>query len=409
MSAAKSFLGWQTSYLTDSSVCTTTTRPRSGQPSPVVFRKVDPAVFLAMVNDVVTDIPFRWKYVDDITVGEAVINRIHARPTAMQLTMDSINNRAAKDHMTLRQSCQVWDQAGQLRQNSAACSPHSCRRPGDRHRHLHDPNLKPQMGHSHWNLISCANSKRYFLTGLRRIGASAANLLKFYVTVTWPSTEYAAPVCMAPKNRRRNSGGKGGRSLPHFPGRGEAEGGLHLPPTFGLAHISRSRQDPSSFTHTIPQCWLLSNLWEGVLRSSQASGPGGAGGPSPLPQCFSMQCMCLGVGWPLMLEAPSGQFFSVQRYNILHNQCVSVYKRKPRGGRLDSPTAIGPTAHWSYCPLVLQPIGPVYGPLILRPLGQVSGLHGCRSQFRSAPWAGSQQNNKIETSSFWHRECIKEA
>ena len=25
------------------------------------------------------------------------------------------------------------------------------------------------------------------------------------------------------------------------------------PPTFGLAHISRSRQDPSSFTHTIPQ------------------------------------------------------------------------------------------------------------------------------------------------------------
>ena len=32
-------------------------------------------------------------------------------------------------------------------------------------------------------------------------------------------------------------------------------------------------------------------------------------------------------GWPPMLEAPSGQFFNVQQYNILHNQCVSVWEQ----------------------------------------------------------------------------------
>ena len=55
------------------------------------------------------------------------------------------------------------------------------------------------------------------------------------------------------EHRRRNRGGKGGARPPTFQG-GGAEGGFRPPPpTFGLARISRSRQDPSSFTHTIPQ------------------------------------------------------------------------------------------------------------------------------------------------------------
>ena len=33
--------------------------------------KVGPVVFLAMVNDVASAAPFKWKYVDDITVGES--------------------------------------------------------------------------------------------------------------------------------------------------------------------------------------------------------------------------------------------------------------------------------------------------------------------------------------------------
>ena len=50
-------------------------------------------------------------------------------------------------------------------------------------------------------------------------------------------------------------------------GTGGARGTLAPSPTFGLIHISRFRQDPSSFAHTIPWYWPLTNLW-GVLRNS---------------------------------------------------------------------------------------------------------------------------------------------
>ena len=46
-------------------------------------------------------------------------------------------------------------------------------------------------------------------------------------------------------------GGKGGAHAPTFQ-RGGAEGALHPRPHFGLTHVSKSRQDPSSFVHTIP-------------------------------------------------------------------------------------------------------------------------------------------------------------
>ena len=59
--------------------------------------KVGPVVFLAMVNDAATESPHRWKYVDDITVGEASTD-----PSSnMQSIMDSICVQASRDHMTL--------------------------------------------------------------------------------------------------------------------------------------------------------------------------------------------------------------------------------------------------------------------------------------------------------------------
>ena len=53
-------------------------------------------------------------------------------------------------------------------------------------------------------------------------------------------------------------------------------------------------------------------------------GTGGAGDPAPPP--VFLRCVCEG-GWPVMLEAPSGQFFSVQRSNILHNHAVCISLR----------------------------------------------------------------------------------
>ena len=42
------------------------------------------------------------------------------------------------------------------------------------------------------NLISRANSKRCFLTVLRRASTTSAHLLKFYVTFIWPGTRALA-------------------------------------------------------------------------------------------------------------------------------------------------------------------------------------------------------------------------
>ena len=61
-------------------------------------------------------------------------------------------------------------------------------------------------------------------------------------------------------------GGARGSLAPPLSREGAAEGVLRRP-TFGLAHISRSRQDPSSFANTSPRYWLLTNL-SGVLRNS---------------------------------------------------------------------------------------------------------------------------------------------
>ena len=67
-------------------------------------------------------------------------------------------------------------------------------------------------------------------------------------------------------HRRRNrGGGKWELVPPTF--QGGSRRGPPPPPTFGLTHISRSRQNPSSFAHTVPRYWLLTNLW-GVLRNS---------------------------------------------------------------------------------------------------------------------------------------------
>ena len=62
--------------------------------------KVGPVVFLAMVNQVAVDKPQRWKYVDDITVGESCAPR--TPPTSgLQQAMDGISRFTPDNHMTL--------------------------------------------------------------------------------------------------------------------------------------------------------------------------------------------------------------------------------------------------------------------------------------------------------------------
>ena len=120
------------------------------------------------------------------------------------------------------------------------------------------------------------------------------------------------------KHRRRNRGGKGSLAPPTFQG-GGAEGGLRPPPTF-WARTYRKVPPRSLFFHPHNSTVLTPNQSVRCFEKCIGVGTRGGGGPSPPPPCFSSVC----EEWSLMLEAPSGQFFSVQRYNILHNQCVSV-------------------------------------------------------------------------------------
>ena len=52
---------------------------------------------------------------------------------------------------------------------------------------------------------------------------------------------------------------------------------------------------------------------------------------------------------------------------------------------------IGATAHWSYNPLVLQPIGPTthwsYSPLVLQPIGATARAQLTYRQIGHVPWA----------------------
>ena len=123
--------------------------------------------------------------------------------------------------------------------------------------------------------------------------------------------------CQTHQHMHRNRAGKGGAHPPTFQG-GGAEGGLRPPPFW--AHTYLKIPPRSLFFYPHNSTVLTPN--QSVRRCFEKSigvRTRGVGGPPVF-----LQCVCVGQGWPLMLEAPSGQFFSVQRYNILHNQCVSV-------------------------------------------------------------------------------------
>jgi len=104
MHVRPALLPWTADFLTDREQCVRLlshtsdwSRTTCGVPQGT---KVGPVVFLAMVNDVASDAPHRWKYVDDITVGES------SNPSAppgmeTQRAMDSISECAQNNHMSL--------------------------------------------------------------------------------------------------------------------------------------------------------------------------------------------------------------------------------------------------------------------------------------------------------------------
>ncbi len=160
--------------------------------------KVGPVVFLAMVNHVASSAPKRWKYVDDITVGESCSATSPAEECRLQGAMDNICEDASTDHMTL---------------NVAKCATMQisfARTPPPPPEILANGETVPLVNSvtllgvtisdsMKWdmhieNFTTKANSKRYFLVVLKRAGVTTNHLLKFYTTFVRPGVENAAPV-----------------------------------------------------------------------------------------------------------------------------------------------------------------------------------------------------------------------
>jgi len=158
--------------------------------------KIGPVVFLAMVNQVATSAPKRWKYVDDITAGESRSTLDHT--PELQQVMDSICADASEDHMSLNIS------------KCATMQFHVGRRSPPRPIITANGQVVPFVSsvkllgvtiqsNLTWdqhvdNMTAKANSKRYFLAVLRRASVQAKDLLQFYATFVRPTVEYAAPV-----------------------------------------------------------------------------------------------------------------------------------------------------------------------------------------------------------------------
>ena len=66
--------------------------------------KLGPVLFLAMFNDVASSAPFKWKYVDDITVGECRPSNSIAPSSSLPGVLNNISKQASCDHMTLNVS-----------------------------------------------------------------------------------------------------------------------------------------------------------------------------------------------------------------------------------------------------------------------------------------------------------------
>jgi len=151
-----------------------------------------------MVNDVASAVPSKSKYVDDITVGESRPNNWTAPNSSLPGVMNNISIQASCDHMTLNVSKCGLMQLGFGRDPPPLpqITVHEQNVPITTSMTLLGVTISPSLN---WdthikNIVSTANTKRYFLVVLRRAGTSSEQLIKFYTTFIRPGLEYAAPV-----------------------------------------------------------------------------------------------------------------------------------------------------------------------------------------------------------------------
>ena len=158
--------------------------------------KIGPTVFLAMVNDVASEMVNRWKYVDDITVAESYVPQ-HKSGSGTQDAMDFIYQRSLEDNMTLNiDKCAVMQCTVGRKPHPVHITANISEVPVVSSLKLLGVTVLPSLK---WDqhvadIIKKSNSKRYFLVVLQRAGVKPEHLTKFFTTFIRPALEYAAPV-----------------------------------------------------------------------------------------------------------------------------------------------------------------------------------------------------------------------
>lgn len=157
--------------------------------------KVGPVVFLAMINDVAADHPHRWKFVDDITT--VTTSKRGGSQGDTQKVMDSIGASAVQDHMSVNASkCATMLVTASHSQAAAKVTAGDITIPLVESIKLLGVTVQSDLK---WdthvqNMISKANSRKYFVLVLKRAGVGQEDLVKAYCTFIRPTLEYAVQV-----------------------------------------------------------------------------------------------------------------------------------------------------------------------------------------------------------------------
>ena len=160
--------------------------------------KVGPVVFLAMVNNVAEFQPNRWKFVDDITVASRSKHTANNNP-ALQQAMNEICDTASNDHMLINgakcstmhiTACNKDQDFTNITARGTEIIPHvtAMKLLGV----VIQYNLKWDQQID--SMVAKANTRKYFITILKRSGVQLGDLVRCYCTFVRPLLEYAAPV-----------------------------------------------------------------------------------------------------------------------------------------------------------------------------------------------------------------------
>ena len=158
--------------------------------------KIGPIVFLAMVNDVAQGHNDRWKFVDDITVAARSKPTVSTNPV-LQHTMEAISADADNDHMLINiAKCSTMRITATKGPDLSPILVNHTEVPHRQDMQLLGVTIQHNLK---WDtqvqtMIMKANTRRYFLTVLKRAGVQLQDLVRCYSAFIRPMLEYASPV-----------------------------------------------------------------------------------------------------------------------------------------------------------------------------------------------------------------------